>query len=361
MSKTAFKEMLATTADNTNINSFVESLDNEETWTFTRQLTQLINQLNYLKLQDEQWAYYYQLGMNEGIWTGRVSKRMARDNSMCHSYGRSKHIVEQRRRKFQQQLEHMTGDIDKHMKQQPIPQWNSAMVINMIADLVDKNNYPLRVELERRREMLRYDAQDHRSIQAFYDLGPNQTEVRVIPCSLEIERTKKTRYFQIQAAKFIWKATHDEQALRYEIEMFKHWLQFKSLNSTTSRPIPHIQFLKIKNILTKLILDQKQSTPTNQLSIEERDSTTPESSSCELIRQTMSIAEQRNESNARNATMRTTQLIESSQRTNPSRCTHHITNGITDRQATITQRAQYQLQQLLRLAFACPTMTEQQR
>ena len=140
--------------------------------------------------------------------------------------------------------------------------------------------------------------------------------------------------------------------------MFKHWLQFKSLKSTTSRPIPHIQFLKIKHILTKLILDQKESTPTIQLSIEERDWTTPESSSCDLIRQTMSIAEQRNESNARDATIRATQLIENTQRTNPSRCTHHIINAITDRQATTIQRAQYQSQQMLRLAFRCPMKTE---
>jgi hypothetical protein len=198
MSKIAFKEMLVTKTDTMNINSFVESLNNEETWTYTRQLTQLINQLNYLKLQDEQWAYYYQLGMNEGIWTGRVSKRMARDNSMCHSYGRSKQIVEQRRRKFQQQLQHITGDIDKHMKQQPIPEWNSAMVINIIADLVDKNNYPIRVELERRRDMLRFDAEDHRCIQAFYELDPSQTEVRLIRCSLIIERTTKLNTFRYE-------------------------------------------------------------------------------------------------------------------------------------------------------------------
>ena len=188
MSNTALKEMLVTAAasaaDNTNATTFVESLNNEETLTFTRQLTQLINQLNYLKLQDEQWAYYYQLGMNEGIWTGRVSKRMARDNSMCYTYGRSKRIVEQRRQKFQQQLKHITGDIDKHMTTNTAPEWNSAMVINILTGLVDKNHYPLRVELERRREILRFDAKDHCCIQAFYDLQPSQTEVRLNLASL---------------------------------------------------------------------------------------------------------------------------------------------------------------------------------
>jgi hypothetical protein len=143
--------------------------------------------------------------------------------------------------------------------------------------------------------------------------------------------------------------------------MFKHWLQFKSSISTTSRPIPHIQFLKIKNILTKLILDQKESSPTTELSIEQRDSITPEGSSCDLIRHAMSIADKRNEYNAKNATIRTTQLIENTQTTNPSRCTHHIVKAITDRQEKIIQRAQYQLQQMLRLAFGCPTITEGQR
>ena len=193
ISNIAFKEMLlrgtttasTAVADNNNIHSFLQSWNDEETWTFTRRLTQLTNQLNYLKLQDEQWAYYYQLGITEDIWTGRVSKRMARDNSMCYTYGRSKHIIEQRRKKFQRQLKQFQSDIDQHMTQITIPLSDLNAIKNIVTDLVDKNQYLLRAEFERRRAMLRLDAKDHQCIQAFYDLKPSQTLVRVNLSSIE--------------------------------------------------------------------------------------------------------------------------------------------------------------------------------
>ena len=181
VSKAAFKEMLLaekTTADNTHIHSLIEALNNEETWTFIRQLTELIHQWNYLKLQDEQWAYYYQLGVRDGIWTGRVSKRMAREHSMCYTYGRSKHIVEQRYKKFQQQLQQVQSDIDKHITQTPIPLLDLTMTRKIVTDLVHATQSPLRIELERRRAMLEFDARDHQCIHSFYDLKPNRAEVR---------------------------------------------------------------------------------------------------------------------------------------------------------------------------------------
>ena len=133
--------------------------------------------------------------------------------------------------------------------------------------------------------------------------------------------------------------------------MFKNWLQFKSSISTCSSTIPDIPFMKIKHIITKLIVNQKESTASIQLSIGERDSDTIANSSCELIRQTMSIAEQRAASYPRNATNRQTQLIEKTQHSNPSRCIHHILNAINGRQLSMIQRAQYQLQLMLTLTI----------
>ncbi|CAF1004777.1 unnamed protein product [Didymodactylos carnosus] len=136
-------------------------------------------------LQDEQWVYYYQLGITEGIRTGRVSKRMARDNSMCYACGRSKHIIEQRRKKFQRQLKQIQSDIDQHMTQATIPLSDLNTIKNIVTDLVDKNQYSLRVEFERRKAMLQFDAKDHQCIQAFYGLKPSQTQARVNLSSIE--------------------------------------------------------------------------------------------------------------------------------------------------------------------------------
>jgi hypothetical protein len=171
------KEMLSTIiASDMDRNSWNKLLDTEETLIFIRRLTQLINQLNFFKLQDEQWTYYYNLGMNEGIWTGRVSKNMAIINSMCYTYGRSKILIEQRHKKYKKNLEQIQINIDEHMKQMP-SSVDAIKLVAIITDLVYKEQYELRIELERRRDMLKFDAKDHQLVHTFYNLKPRQTEV----------------------------------------------------------------------------------------------------------------------------------------------------------------------------------------
>ncbi len=46
-------------------------------------------------------------------------------------------------------------------------------------DFVDQDQYQLRVEFERRKHILQYDAKDHRLVETFYQLQPRQIEVRI--------------------------------------------------------------------------------------------------------------------------------------------------------------------------------------
>jgi hypothetical protein len=177
MSNVNFKQILSTYAlTHFRIDQLDEYLDMEEEITFVRQLVQLIDKLKYFKLQDEQWSYYLQLGLNDGIWTGRVSKKMAQDNSMSHTYGRRKLLIEQRRKYFQEQLKTITGQIQQHLKQ---PHFNMDIdkLMIILDDFIDKDHYFLRIELERRRQILKLDAQDHQLIETFYQLKPRKTEV----------------------------------------------------------------------------------------------------------------------------------------------------------------------------------------
>jgi hypothetical protein len=43
---------------------------------------------------------------------------------------------------------------------------NQLMAV--VTDLVYKDQYPLRIELERRRDMLKFDAHNHQLVEAFY-------------------------------------------------------------------------------------------------------------------------------------------------------------------------------------------------
>ncbi|CAM2725614.1 unnamed protein product [Rotaria socialis] len=161
--------------------SYIELFNNEEMLTFTRDLTQHINQLNYFNLQYDQWTYYHQLGQTEGIWYGRISKKMAMVNSVCVSYGRGKALIRQQ-------------------KQAPLS-IDLKELERMINNLIKQDQYRLSIELEQQRHMLKFDAQDHRLVETFYQLNAKKTE--------------------ISSTKTIWKATHYEQLLRCELILFK--------------------------------------------------------------------------------------------------------------------------------------------
>jgi hypothetical protein len=177
MSNTNFQQMLLAHFEvHYNINLYNELMDTDEKVTYIRQLFDLINKLNYIKLQDEQWTYYYDLGITEGIWTGRVSKKMALVNSMCYTYGRRKTLIQQRQKYFKQQLNETTCKLQEHTLQAPST-IDTIKLITIVTDLVNKDQYQLQMELERRKHILKYDATDHQLVETFYQLKPRQTEV----------------------------------------------------------------------------------------------------------------------------------------------------------------------------------------
>ncbi|CAF1261333.1 unnamed protein product [Rotaria sp. Silwood1] len=156
----------------------LELCKNEAIFHYVRQLAQSINKLSYSKLQHEQWTYYYDLGMTDGIWSGLVSKKMAQVNSMCYTYGRGKALIEQRQKYFQKQIEHNTHELDESRKQIPTS-IDSDKLISIITAFIQQDQSNLRIELDRRRAMLKFDAKDHQLVEAFYQLKPRQTEVRL--------------------------------------------------------------------------------------------------------------------------------------------------------------------------------------
>jgi hypothetical protein len=69
MTDANLKEIMLSTYSSTHfdMNLLEKFLDTNEKVIFIRQLLELTNKLNYSKLQDEQWYYYYHLGITEGI------------------------------------------------------------------------------------------------------------------------------------------------------------------------------------------------------------------------------------------------------------------------------------------------------
>ena len=57
------------------------------------------------------------------------------------------------------------------------PSFNIDRLMIMVNDFIYQEQYQLRMEFERRRAMLKFDAKDHQLVKLFYALKPRQTEV----------------------------------------------------------------------------------------------------------------------------------------------------------------------------------------
>ena len=145
---------------------------------FTRELFNLVNKLNYTNLQHQQWTHYYNLGLNTDIWCGRVSKSMARANSMTSQYGQRKSFIEHRRKHFEEQQKKLTDKLERHKEESSNLPVVMDHVMAIVDDFIQKDQYQLRNELERRQHVLVYDARDHELVDSFYKLKPRHWEVR---------------------------------------------------------------------------------------------------------------------------------------------------------------------------------------
>ncbi|CAF1336678.1 unnamed protein product [Adineta steineri] len=319
--------MLLTTITTDDNQNFVNKLfDTDEMLTYIRQLTQLINELNYSKLQDEQWSYYYNLGVNEGIWNGRVSKSMALINTMCYSYGRSKILIEQRHKNFMKKLQQLQINIDEHIKQISLSTADMNNLMNIINDFLHTDQYELRMELERRRAMLKFDARDHQLVHTFYNLKPRQTE--------------------IHSAKIIWKAVQDEQALKYEIALFKTWLSSsKSSSSLTLCTFQDLPLTKINDIFTHLVFDKQLSSATNH------QTNSIDQFIEDIIMKTISTAETIAENYVEKVNNEKQKLSNNQEKFKKPPTVDSVITAIENRQLNMIQRAQYNIEQILKTIF----------
>jgi hypothetical protein len=153
---------------------------------FARQYADLLDRLSSLKLRQAQWDCYHHIGVTENIWTNRVPKHVAERNSMVHAYGRSKHMIAQRRILIQQKLEQVQNDLQEFEQQvllesaSNVDYSSELRALSSILDtFVQENQQGLHDAFAYNRKMLILDANDHRLVQAFFDLKPKKGQVKI--------------------------------------------------------------------------------------------------------------------------------------------------------------------------------------
>ncbi|CAF4284265.1 unnamed protein product, partial [Rotaria sordida] len=155
----------------------VKILNSKDKINYIRQYAHLIHRLFYVQLQESQWKYYYDIGIQENIWSGRVSKKWAAMNSMNYTYGRSKTLIVQRLKAIERQLQQASQALQQ-FGNQPLPQCLSEInppldfekISAMVTAVVRKGQHKLKQQFEHNKKMLKLDSTDHRLVQQVYGL-----------------------------------------------------------------------------------------------------------------------------------------------------------------------------------------------
>ncbi|CAF2881665.1 unnamed protein product [Rotaria sp. Silwood2] len=99
--------------------------------------------------------------MTESILDGRVSKTMDAINSIYYTYDRSKTVIEQHGKKYQQQLEQIENEFNEYLQSASILFINTNRIVTIVIDLIQNDQYKLHIEFEQRSGMFNFDAQEY--------------------------------------------------------------------------------------------------------------------------------------------------------------------------------------------------------
>ena len=167
-------------------------LNANEKMKFIRHYTSLIDRQSYVQLQEFQWKYYYHIGTTRNIWNGHLAKHLAEKYSICHIYGRSKTLIEQRLKQIGRQLQQVHNAIqqfENEMLSKCAFDEDCANAMRKLSSIlhpfVEEKQRSLQYEFEYKRKMFILDATDHQLLQKFCDAQPNKSHVRIYSILLQ--------------------------------------------------------------------------------------------------------------------------------------------------------------------------------
>lgn len=170
-----FKQMLSKSM--ADAESIVQSLETPEKLQFTRTYAHLLNNVFYLKLEQEFWTHYNAVCISEAIWSTPMMTDIAKENNLYRLTFKTKVQLDKHRQLIVTRLQDAENKLDLH-KQQPINRLIDMNKLSMIITaFVRQGQHKLSKEFERKKLILQFDANDHRLVKTFYNLKPTENQV----------------------------------------------------------------------------------------------------------------------------------------------------------------------------------------
>ncbi|CAF1448082.1 unnamed protein product, partial [Adineta steineri] len=296
-------------------------LDTPEKLQFVRTYTHLLNNVFYLKLEQNFWEHYNTVCMSEDIWSVPMIKDMAKQNNLCRFKFKTKIQLERHYTLIVKRLREAENKLDQH-KQQPMNRsFNMNKLSAILTAFVQQGQHKLSKEFERKKLILQYDANDHRLVKAFYHLKPTENQIR--------------------SAKIIWQAVKDKLQAEEDVAILKQRIYAKRLPSSFS--ILDHSIDPMENMLKQPAINQDK-----RAALSFRRLKTIAQFKYDMMVLTISTAEETIRSHTNIIANEKKKLIESANGQIPiPKSLIELMNAIAARQSNMVQRSQLILQQKL--------------
>lgn len=177
-----FKRMLSKSL--VGAETMVQSLNTPEKLQFVRIYAHLLNDIFYLKLEENYLEHYEKVAMNEKIWSAPIMDRsMVRENNLVNIQFKTRAQLEQRQKKIRNQLQFIENKFNQHRQQQSPSSMTHGLDMSRIATLlpyfVRHGQHKLTKEFERKKQLLQLDMHEYQLVKNFYELKPTENQVCV--------------------------------------------------------------------------------------------------------------------------------------------------------------------------------------
>ncbi|CAF1495644.1 unnamed protein product, partial [Adineta steineri] len=202
-----FKKMLSTAFEGADY--ICPLFDTREKLQYARVYAQLLNDLFYLRLKQDFWNDYYNILVTTGVWSMKLSKQFIKENRLDYVQFVTQKNVEKYQQTTVEQLKQAEIKLNQHKQIEFGQSIDLQKLSTIILAFVRKGQHKLSVDFRCKKSLLRFDTNDYRLVQAFYDLKPSTD--------------------QIISAKIIWQATMDKQQADQNVAILKKRLYIKRL------------------------------------------------------------------------------------------------------------------------------------
>ncbi|CAF0849137.1 unnamed protein product [Adineta ricciae] len=206
-----------------------------------------------------------------------MSKPSAEKYSICHTYERSKSVIEERIRVIEKHLKHAQNAIaqfERKISSECEQDHDCLSVLKelntIIYRLVQEKQQVIKDKFKYQRQIFLLNATDHLLLQNFIDIEPNSGHVSISTIIFRLIKSyiHRLNLLLITWARHVWKATKDQLIIEEDIALLQHRLLSTTLNSTSNL---------VRKIINNIVTDiQKLNDPLTESTTTNTSSKTAE-------------------------------------------------------------------------------------